>query len=123
MGKRLMTWRQIRDEKLAWCRSKGAAKVKAGVFPAPLICGGPGPNLWEETAVDTFVDEYIAKAKEAAAKGEQGANVRSAKATAARAQKRAAQEVAKRKDAAEEVERLRRAGDEKSAAAKELLAS
>jgi predicted DNA-binding transcriptional regulator AlpA len=86
MGKRLVTVRQIHDEKLPWGRSTVLKRVKEGTFPAPVISGGPGPNLWDEADVDAFVANFVAKAKEAAARGEQT----TAKATAARASARSA---------------------------------
>lgn len=66
MSKRLITLRQIQAEKLPRSRSWIFAELKACRFPKPLEMGGFGPNLWEESVVDAWLQEFIAAAKKRA---------------------------------------------------------
>lgn len=66
MSKRLITLRQIQAEKLPRSRSWIFAELKAGRFPEPLEMNGVGPNLWEENAVDVWLQEFVAAAKKRA---------------------------------------------------------
>lgn len=67
MSKRLITLRQIQAEKLPRSRSWIFAELKAGRFPQPLDTNGCGPNLWEEDAIDNWLANFVAKAKQRAA--------------------------------------------------------
>ncbi len=78
---RLVTLKQIRDEKFPMSRSWIFASIAKGDFPK-AINSGAGPNLWDEADIDRFVAEFVDAAKVRAAAGE-GAK-RSAKALAAR---------------------------------------
>ena len=84
MAKRLLTLRQIQAEKFPRSRSWIFAEIAAGRFPEPI--GGCVPNLWEESTIDQFVEDFVAKAKEQRGSGER----RVAKAAAERAKQRAA---------------------------------
>ena len=66
MSKRLITLRQIQAEKLPRSRSWIFAELKAGRFPEPLEMNGAGPNLWEESVVDAWLQEFVAAAKKRA---------------------------------------------------------
>ena len=87
--KRLMTLRQIQNEKFPRSRSWIFARMAKGEFPAPVVANGVGPNLWEEASIDQFVSAFVAKAKEATAQVGLSAGKRSDGATAARARRRA----------------------------------
>lgn len=60
---RLITLKQIQREKMPRSRSWLFAKIRSGDFPKPLDLGGRGPNLWEESVVDSWLDSFIAAAK------------------------------------------------------------
>ncbi len=66
MSKRLITLRQIQAEKLPRSRSWIFAELKAGRFPEPLEMNGAGPNLWEESVIDAWLQEFVAAAKKRA---------------------------------------------------------
>lgn len=89
MGKRLMTLKQIRDEKFPRSRSWIFTRIAEGRFPKPVVAGGTAPNMWDEAEVDQFVADFVATAKQAAAQVGQSAGKRSDGATAARARRRA----------------------------------
>jgi predicted DNA-binding transcriptional regulator AlpA len=59
---RLMTLRQIHDEKIGRGRSWIWQQIKEGKFPLPL-CSRGGPALWDEREVDEFVARFIAETK------------------------------------------------------------
>lgn len=61
MSKRLLTLRQIQAEKFPRSRSWIFASIAANDFPKPI--GGCVPHLWEESIVDKWVEEFVAKAK------------------------------------------------------------
>ncbi len=63
MSTRLISLRQIQTEKLPRSRSWIFAELKAGRFPRPLDMNGCGPNLWEESAIDAWLHEFIATAR------------------------------------------------------------
>lgn len=65
MAKRLINLQQIHDEKLPRSRSWIFQKIADGEFPAPI--GGTIPNLWDEAAVDEYVEKFVAEAKRRAA--------------------------------------------------------
>jgi len=67
MSKRLITLRQIQAEKFPRSRSWIFVELKAGRFPRPLDTNGCGPNLWEEEAIDNWVANFVAKAKQRSA--------------------------------------------------------
>lgn len=85
MATRLISLKQIRETKINRSRSWIFAEIAAGRFPKPLDLEGSGPNLWDETDVDRWLDAFIAKAKERAANGGQGGARRVRKASQARA--------------------------------------
>lgn len=78
MSKRLLTLRQIQAEKFPRSRSWVFAEMAAGRFPKPI--GGCVPHLWEEDAVDQYVEAFVEAAKQRAGSGRK----RIAKAQAAR---------------------------------------
>lgn len=80
-----MTLKQIRAEKFPRSRSWIFDAIAKCRFPR-AVNSGAGPNLWDEADIDSFLADYIAKAK--AAKGEQLGAKRSAKALAARSHRR-----------------------------------
>jgi len=82
MSKRLLTLRQIQAEKFPRSRTWIFTAISQQRFPKPI--GGCVPNLWEEDAVDRFVESFVAAAKERADAGAR----RVAKASVARTQRR-----------------------------------
>lgn len=90
MSKRLLTLRQIQAEKFPRSRSWIFDAMKEGSpkFPQPI--GGCVPNLWEEDAIDKFVEDFVAAAKGRQASGQH----RIAKASATLASRRAERRVA-----------------------------
>jgi predicted DNA-binding transcriptional regulator AlpA len=88
MAKRLITLRQIRDEKVSRSRSWIFAEIAANRFPRPLDTGGRGPNLWEEDVIDVWVAAFVASAKERALGGGIGGAGKVKQAAAARSRRR-----------------------------------
>lgn len=62
MGKRLITLKQIGQEKISRSRSWFYAQMKAGKFPKPLDLGLGGSNLWAEETIDKWIEDLIARA-------------------------------------------------------------
>ncbi len=59
MAKRLINWRTINAEKIKRGRSWIFAEMAAGRFPQPIV-RGHGSNLWDEAAVDRWLESFIA---------------------------------------------------------------
>ncbi len=88
MPKRLINLRRIKVEKINRGRSWIYTEIAAGRFPKPLDLGTGGANLWDEEEVDRAISEYVAAAKERAAKDKRQGTVRVARALAAGARRR-----------------------------------
>lgn len=88
MTRRLITLKQIRQEKIARSRSWVFAEIAAKRFPAPLDLGGRGPNLWREDQIDDYVARFIADAEKRANESN-GAEQRSKEALVLVARRRA----------------------------------
>ena len=88
MGKRLITLKTIQAEKLDRSYSHIKQQISDGKFPKPLDTGTCGPNLWEEAAIDNYIEDFIAAARARAAQGYSMAARHVAVATAARLKKR-----------------------------------
>lgn len=87
MAKRLLTLRQIQEQKFPRSRSWIFAEIAVGRFPKPI--GGCIPNLWEETVVDKFVEDFVAAAKRSQGSGERRIAKASAKLAGRRAERSA----------------------------------
>ncbi len=61
MAKRLIDWRTINAEKIKRSRSWIFAEMAAGRFPQPCV-RGRGSNLWDESAVDRWLEEFTERA-------------------------------------------------------------
>jgi len=59
---RLMTLRQIQKEKFPRSRSWIFASIKVGDFPKPI--GGCVPNLWIESVIDQWLNDFVVRMKE-----------------------------------------------------------
>lgn len=88
MTRRLITLRRIRQEKIDRSRSWIFAKIAAGEFPKPLDLGGRGPNLWDEGAIDDWLENFIWAAQSRAANGGSGGVERVKNAMSARGRNR-----------------------------------
>lgn len=62
MSRRLMTLRQIQAEKFPLSRSWIYAAIASGRFPRPI--GGCVPNLWEESAIDEYVQKFVIESRQ-----------------------------------------------------------
>jgi predicted DNA-binding transcriptional regulator AlpA len=82
MAKRLLTLRQIQEQKFPRSRSWIFAEIAAGRFPKPI--GGCIPHLWEEETIDQFLEAFVAKAKERARETGETRKAAAARAMAAR---------------------------------------
>ena len=88
MTRRLITLRQIRDEKYPRSRSQIYKEMIEGKFPRPLDTGTGGPNLWDEADVDKAIDDLVASAKARAKTRESNGAKRTVAATSAQAKQR-----------------------------------
>lgn len=89
MAKRLMSLRQIQAEKFPRGRTKIKEMVAAGEFPKPAVKGsGNGSDLWEEEAIDRFLERFIAAEKAKAGQATDQVMERARRATAARLERR-----------------------------------
>ena len=82
MAKRLLTLRQIQEQKFPRSRSWIFADIAAGRFPKPI--GGCVPHLWEEDAIDQFLEAFVAQAKQRARAAGETRKAAAARAMAAR---------------------------------------
>lgn len=90
MKHRLIDLHQIREQKIARSRAWIYGKIAAGEFPKPLPLGNSSKNLWDESEVDNWLSEFVAKAKSAVHADSSAKSKRTTRATAVRARKRQA---------------------------------
>ena len=60
-GKRIIRNRQVRD-KVGWSNTTLYAKIREGIFPAPIKLGANSVG-WLEHEVEAFIDERIAESR------------------------------------------------------------
>jgi predicted DNA-binding transcriptional regulator AlpA len=89
MAKRLINLKQIRAEKISRGRSWIFSEMSAGRFPKPAVYGtGSGGHLWDEAAIDAWLERFIADAKRSAADAESATRSKAKKASSGRAEQR-----------------------------------